>query len=165
MPLSGSISIEGLADLADVPAPILSRVVRMTAAAGFLQEPVAGFVAHTSLSTTFMTELSYFDAVMFLANHVAPSALNLTSVQQKLDDPAQPLAWKNVTNPSASALGSKSSFASICADDPQLSRQRLAYRNSMADLDDNLESLLGQINWQSLGNSTIVHVSSLACHK
>ena len=163
MPLSGSISIEGLADLADVPEPILSRVVRMTATAGFFLEPLAGFVAHTPLSASFMTELSYFDAVMYLANNVAPSALDLTSVLHKLDGPVQSSSRRSMTSSSASVFSSEPSFASACADDPQLSRRRLAYQNSVAVLDDSLTSLLDQMNWQSLGNSTIVHVSSLAC--
>jgi predicted transcriptional regulator len=66
IPLSGSVSIQELADLADVPELILSRTVRMIATAGFLQEPEPGFVAHTALSASFSTELSYFDAAMYV---------------------------------------------------------------------------------------------------
>ena len=161
VPLSGSISIEGLADLADVPELILSRVVRMIATAEFLQELQAGFVAHTSLSASFMTELFYFDAVMFLANNVAPSALDLTSVLQKLVKTVPPSSRKNVISSPTSALDSDRSFASACANNPQLSRQWSAYQNNMPASDDRLASLLSQLNWQSLGESTLVHVSGL----
>ena len=64
IPLTGSVSIEELAQLADVPEIMLSRVVRMIATSGFLCEPQPGFVAHTPLSASFSTDLSFFDAAV-----------------------------------------------------------------------------------------------------
>ena len=115
----------------------------MTATAGFLHEPQLGYVAHTPLSLPFTTELSYFDAAMFLANRVAPSALDLTSVTLKQD------------------IGSRSprSFALDCAQEPQLNRQWLAYCHSVGSTENDLAALLNLLNWQSLGEASVVHVS------
>ncbi len=157
VPFTGSISIEELADLADVPETILSRVVRMTATAGFLQEPQPGHIAHTPLSAQFTTELSHFDAAMFLANTIAPSALNLNLVSQKVDAKLQS------TTPSASAymaaLNTPQPFALACTDGTQLSRQWSAYSQTIGIGDDSLGALLDVLNWKSLGGASIVHVS------
>jgi hypothetical protein len=155
--------MEELANLADVPEYILSRVVRMTATAGFLHEPQLGYVAHTALSSSFTTELTHFDAAMFLANKVAPSALQLTSVTEDLDELAQSAFFKK-SNSSAYmvALNTPRSFDLDCAEVPQLNRQWLAYRHSVGILDDSVTALLGLLNWQSLGDSSIVHVSGSA---
>lgn len=138
VPLSGSVSIEELADLTDVPRSILSRVVRMTATAGFLHEPKPGFVAHTSLSSSFSTELNHFDAAMFLCNNVAPSALRLASVTQSQN--------LNSQHP---------------VDGPQQNRQWSAYDHSLGGLNDSLTTMLSQWNWQSLGEASIVHVGGV----
>lgn len=134
----------------------------MTATAGFLHEPDIGYVAHTPLSASFTTELSYFDAAMFLANNVAPSALNLTMATRKLDEVLQPFSSRNVvSNADILGVNSPHSFASACAEGPQLSRQWSAYCGSVAVSDDTLTSLFNQLNWQGLGEATIVHVSDL----
>jgi hypothetical protein len=163
IPLRESISIEELANLADVPEYILIRVVRMTATAGFLHEPQLGCVAHTALSSSFMSELTHFDAAMFLANNMAPSALHLASVTEEVETityPASPK--KDISSAYMVALNSPRSFALDCAQKPQLSRQWLAYRHSVGILDDSVTALLDVLNWQSLGEASIVHVSGPA---
>ena len=143
--------------MANVPDLILSRVVRMTATAGFLREVQPGFVAHTDLSAAFSTNLSYFDAAMFLSNHIAPSALHLTSVSRMYDDTPQP-AFARGGDDSAYELTRTPSFASMGAEDPRLQRQWSAYRNSIVGLDQSPISLLQQLDWQSLGKGVVVYV-------
>lgn len=75
IPLHDKIPAHELADLVGVPERQLSRVVRMTATAGFLCEPQPGYISHSPLSAPFITDLSYLDATMFLAGTVAPAAL------------------------------------------------------------------------------------------
>lgn len=149
VPLNDSISLEELADLADVPEHTLSRVIRMTATAGFLQEPQLGHVAHTPLSSSFTTELVYFDAAMFLANKIAPLALDLASGDQKLTN-------KGVNT---TLMRNPQSFDTQRAQEPQLNRQWLAYRHSVGSMDNDLVALLNLLNWQSLGEASVVHVS------
>ncbi|ROV99515.1 hypothetical protein VMCG_06382 [Cytospora schulzeri] len=64
-----------LADLVNVPATQLQRVVRLITA-GFLQEPHpgSGEVAHTELSASFVTHFPNLEAAMFLGGTAAPAA-------------------------------------------------------------------------------------------
>ncbi|CAE7178409.1 hypothetical protein CFE70_005864 [Pyrenophora teres f. teres 0-1] len=148
VPLSDSISLDELAELADVPEHTLSRVVRMTATAGFLQEPQLGYVAHTPLSLAFTNELLYFDAAMFLANKVAPSALDLTPFEQK----------PNQGGLNMVGMRSFDSFATHRAQEPQLNRQWLAYCHSVGSTHNDLGALINLLNWQSLGDASVVHI-------
>ncbi|KAL6702828.1 hypothetical protein ACN47E_000914 [Coniothyrium glycines] len=151
IPLKDSMSLEELAHLADVPEPTLSRVVRMTATAGFLQEPQLGHVAHTTLSSSFTTDFSYFDAAMFLANKVAPGSLDLASFEHDTDMDSGRMA----------AVAGAAQAARMYAprtQEPQLARQWLAYRHSVGSADNDLSSLLTLLNWNSLGKATIVHI-------
>ena len=91
----------------------------MTATAGFLHEPEPGYVAYTALSASFSTELSYFDAAMFLSNNVARSSLHRTSITQKQDEMPQPASfWNDISSAYMTALNSPHSFASACAEGP-----------------------------------------------
>ncbi|KAF2024546.1 toxin biosynthesis regulatory protein AflJ [Setomelanomma holmii] len=154
VPLNDSISLEELAELADVSEPTLSRVVRMTATAGFLQEPQLGHVAHTPLSSSFTNELMYFDAAMFLANRVAPSALDMTLFPQKQDTGSSSLV----------ALKYAQAFASDRAQEPQLNRQWLAYCHSIGDMKLDVTPLLNVLNWHSLGGASVVHTLAQVSH-
>ncbi|EMD93908.1 hypothetical protein COCC4DRAFT_31081 [Bipolaris maydis ATCC 48331] len=144
IPLDDTISLEELANLADVPERTLSRVVRMTATAGFLYEPKHGHVAHTSLSLSFTTELSYFDAAMFLASKVAPASLDLTSFANEQD---------------GSAAGLQSSrLLEFVSQEPQTNRQWQAYRQSMGSMSYQLAYLPNLLNWRSLGDACVVDI-------
>ncbi|KAL9066490.1 MAG: hypothetical protein Q9161_007553 [Pseudevernia consocians] len=83
IPLGGSIPAKEVADLAGVPETQLCRVVRMTAIAGFLHEPRPGHIAHTALSAPFVTNLSFLDTTMFLAEIAAPTALHMATATQR----------------------------------------------------------------------------------
>jgi hypothetical protein len=71
--------MEEIAELAGVSGNQLSRIVRMTATAGFLHKPQPGRIAHTPLLAPFVNNLSYLDAAMFLAKTAAPTALYMTA--------------------------------------------------------------------------------------
>lgn len=121
----------------------------MTATAGFLHEPKLGHVAHTSLSSSFTDELLYFDAAMFLANRVAPSALDTTLLSQEQDAGGISMA----------AYKSVQTFAAQRAQEPQLNRQWLAYCHSVGSMKHDVTTLLNLLNWHSLGEASVVHVS------
>ena len=156
IPLSGSILAKDVADLAGVPETHLWRVVRMTATAGFLQESSPGHIAHTALSAPFVTNLSFLDATMFLAETVAPTALHMATATQR---------YARLESPSESAysiaFNTPQPFEAACVERTRLHRQWSAYRRCTGDIDDSVTELLGRLNWLSLGNACIVDVSSL----
>ncbi|KAK6073704.1 O-methyltransferase [Seiridium cupressi] len=92
IPLDRSVPMEDIAELASVPRGHLTRVVRLTATAGFLQEPSTetGRVAHTPLSTHFVTKLSYLDAAMFISDLAAPTALQMTKATKRFGQSRNP---------------------------------------------------------------------------
>ena len=156
IPLSGSIPAKEVADLAGVPETHLCRVMRMTATAGFLHEPQPGHISHTALSAPFVTNLSYLDATMFLAETAAPTALHMataTKRQGHLESPSD----------SAYSIAFKTSqpFQVACVERSRLQRQWSAYSRCAADMDDSVTELLGRLNWRSLGSACIVDVSLL----
>lgn len=152
--LNSSVPIKDVADLAGVPETQLCRVVRMTATAGFLHEPQPGHVAHTALSEPFVTKLSFLDAAMFLAETAAPVALQMAAATQRHGYPDGP-------SESAYALVFKTSqtFQVRCEQRSKLQRQWSAYLRCVEEMGDNAIELLGQLDWQSLGNACIVDVS------
>ena len=153
IPLSGSISVQEVADLADVPETQLCRVVRMTATAGFLREPQPRHIAHTALSAPFVTNLTFLDAIVFLADTAAPTALHMAAATQR----------HGHQSAYSAAFSTSQSFQSACAERTRLQRQWSAYRRCSGDVNDGVTELLTQLNWHSLGNACIVDVS-LACH-
>lgn len=116
----------------------LTRIIRLTATAGFLQEPKPGNVAHTPLSAPFVANPSFLDAVMFLAESVAPAALQMA-------------------NESAYNLGPNTtkSFHTLCNEQPKLSRQWSAYLQHAAGLyaADSVVDILAQMDRYTIGNT------------
>ncbi|KAK5713213.1 hypothetical protein LTR15_011576 [Elasticomyces elasticus] len=157
VPLSGSVAFEELATLASVPELILSRMVRLSATAGFLREVQPGVVAHTDLSAAFSTQLSYLDATLFLSRHITPSALQLTS--GCLTDETAPTGSVGNSSGSARDLIRTPSRASFDGRDSRIRfRQWSAYKNSMVGVDDSASTLLQQIDWKSLGKGVVVYI-------
>ena len=158
IPLSGNIRSKEVADLVGVPEMQLCRVVRMMATAGFLQEPRPGHVAHTALSAPFVTNLSFLDATMFLAETAVPTAMHMATATQRDDHPVSPS-----DSPYSLAFKTSQSFHSACVEQTRLQRQWTAYRRCAGDMDDSITDLLGRLNWHSLGSACIVDVSLLRC--
>lgn len=147
-----------IADLAGVEELMLCRVAHMTATAGFLHEPRPGHIAHTALSAPFVTNLSFLDATMFLAETVAPSSLQMpTSTQRHRERAASTDSAYSV------AFGTSQPFHSACIDRSKLQRQWSSYNRFTGDVDTSLNELLGRLNWRSLGSACIVEVSFLCC--
>ncbi|KAJ3477153.1 hypothetical protein NLG97_g8912 [Lecanicillium saksenae] len=149
IPLSGAVSFEEIADLAHVSERHLTRVVRMTATAGFLHEPQRGTVAHTPLSAPFVKNLNLVDAVVFLGRCAAPGALAMPSVTCASDQEGSRIT--NSTN-LAAALSSQSESAEVS----KLQRQWEAYRSCVEKDEDNFTNLLGRLKWSCLGGTRVV---------
>lgn len=145
-----------VADLAGVPEAQLCRVVRMTATASFLHEPQPGHIAHTALSAPFVTNLSFLDAAMFLAETAAPTSLQMAVATQRRGD-LEP----SIDSAYSVAFSTSQPFNSACTNRSRLQRQWSAYYRYAGDADVSVTELLGRLNWRSLGSACIVDVSFL----
>ncbi|KAL4931567.1 uncharacterized protein BDV17DRAFT_239850 [Aspergillus undulatus] len=156
IPLSESVPIKDVADLAGVPESHLSRIIRMTATAGFLQEPQPGQVAHSALSAPFVSKPSYLDAAMFLAGTIAPAALQMPVATQRFGPTLRP----NETAYNL-AFNNAATFASTCEQRPKLQRQWPAFlRYATKSTDDRVTDLLSRLDHFRRGNISIVEVGA-----
>ncbi|KAK3680673.1 hypothetical protein B0T22DRAFT_473259 [Podospora appendiculata] len=157
IPPEGSVPIEDLADLAGVPAGQLGRIVRLMATTGFLRELEAGSVSHTPLSAHFIPGQGLLDATMFMAELVAPTALQMPSATQRFgasrsaNETAYNLAH-HTTRP----------FHAAQRERAKLSRQWSAYLSHAAGLhdEDDIVDVFSQLNWNNLGSASIVEVNA-----
>lgn len=154
IPLSGTVPLQDVADLAGVPEGHLLSVVRMTATAGFLHEPQPGHVAHTALSAPFVTRLTYLDAAMFLAETAAPTALKLAAATKHHGRSDKPAASAYTI-----AFNTSQAFNSAYEQRPKLQRQWPAYLRCTGDMDEGITEILTRLAWPSLGNACVVDVS------
>ncbi|KAL5341614.1 histidine phosphatase superfamily [Aspergillus crustosus] len=156
IPLTGNVPIKDVADLAGVPEGHLTRVIRMTATAGFLQEPQPGFVAHSALSAPFVTKPSYLDAVMFLASTATPAALQMPAATQRFGQSLR--ANETAFN---LAFNTPVTFASTTEQRPRIQRQWPAFlRYGTKDVDDRVTDLLSRLDHFRRGSTTIVEVGA-----
>jgi hypothetical protein len=131
----------------------------MTATAGFLREPCAGHVAHTTISAQFLSQTSYRDATMFLAEHAAPAALQMASRTRQLQG-----SEHLVDNPKAKdALTSshgRRTFQQVRERGPKFERQWAAYlkhtggENHIPNGD--VTEVLTRLDWSNLGSACVV---------
>lgn len=147
IPVTGSVPSKDVADLAGVSETQLRRVVRMTATAGFLFEPQPGYIAHTALSAPFVTNLSYLDATIFLAETAVPASLQM----------AKGSAMSSIVGSEAPTVSS--SLSSAYVSETKLQRQWSAYQLCTGDQDDGITEMLSRLNWHSLKNTCVVDVS------
>lgn len=156
-----SIPVEELASLADVEVSMLSRVVRLVATVGYLQEDKPGHVAHTALSIHFTTELPSLDAITLLASDIAPSALRLTSMTESHDKGTRQdsRSWTQ-TQSTGNSEASSSLSLSASPDRPQIRRQWAAYCQNMGSSESVLGVIISNLNWRGLGQASVVHVST-----
>ncbi|KAF7593896.1 hypothetical protein BBP40_010598 [Aspergillus hancockii] len=153
LPLGGSLALEDLAQLAGVPETQLSRVIRLTALGGFLQEPHPGQIMHTPLSTLFVSQRRFRDATMFLAECCTPSALRMAST-------TRPHAGTSTEVPCESAYSLAFStsvpFHKACSSTPRLQRQWSAFLQYTGNIDDKVTEVLTRLDWAHLGDCCIV---------
>lgn len=146
-----------------VPVGQLSRIIRLLATVGFLQEQKVGHVAHTSLSAQFVTSQSLLDASIFIAESAVPAALQMSIVTQR-SGAAQV--------PAETAIGAANQFESALQERFKLRRQWNAYLHYAAGLHQEEKEVLDvikRLNWSNLGSACIVEVSCfprvlLACY-
>lgn len=140
----------------------------MTAAAGFLQEPQLGHIAHTELSAQFVMKPSYHDAVMFLSDTAAPAALHMVKAMQ-LFGHGQGVGGRG-SGDSAYNLwqGTAVPFATMCEQQPQLRRQWPAYLKHVMAMregcgEDILKSLgcFDRLDSSSSTTTTVVEVCKM----
>lgn len=131
----------------------------MTASVGFLREPQPGYIAHTVLSAPFVSNPSYLDAAILLAETAGPAALHMTAATQRCMD-------GHSDGPETSAYNlahnTSQTFQSACEQRPRLRRQWHAYLRHTGAEDDGVIELLRRLDWFSLSNAYIVDVSEAA---
>lgn len=157
IPLDGSAATSDIADIAGVPEDQLTRIVRMTATAGYLRQPEPHQVAHTALSTAFVEQSSLLDAALFFSEVAAPSSLHMTAATQHYGRSRRP-------EETAYNLAFESSmpFCSAAKQRLRLQRQWAAYvRYCAGGTKKDYLDIISQYNWGSLGNATVVEVSCL----
>ncbi|OKL55381.1 hypothetical protein UA08_09362 [Talaromyces atroroseus] len=157
IPLDGSISIRDLADLAGVPKTQLSRIIRLTATSGFLQEPIANHVSHTPLSAQFMVNQSLLDAAVFMAEFAAPAALHMPMATERFGSPKSPTETAYNL-----ALNTMRPFNVAIQERHKLGRQWSAYLHQAVGLHQEKEivDMLSQLKWSNLGNASIVEIGA-----
>jgi putative SOS response-associated peptidase YedK len=144
-----------VADVAGVPEMQLSRVVRLTATAGFLREPRPGYIEHTPLSAPFVTKLSYFDAAMFIAETAAPAAMQMAAATRH-----QEQSTNGATrSPFMLTSDTLQTFQTAHDQRPKLQRQWSAYLMCTGDCEDGVTEILRRLDWPSLGTACVVDVS------
>lgn len=132
----------------------------MVATHGFLQvkEPQGSMVSHTPLSTHFVTNQSYVDAVMFLAEVGLTSAMHMVDATHR----STTAGW-SASNESAYnlALSTRTPFHVARQETPRLARGFTAYLNHSAGLHfaEEMADMLCQLNWSNLGSSCVVEAS------
>jgi hypothetical protein len=155
VPLTGSICTSEVAGLAGILPGQLDLVVRMTATAGLLEPAKRGRVAHAQLSAAFVTDMSLLDATMFLAESAAPAALQMVAASQQ---------DQGVGSGGESAYcisqGASQSFEASYLQQERLRRQWFAFHQCTVYQGDSLIETLGQLNWGSLEDRSIVDVST-----
>ena len=149
--------IEDVAALSGVPEAQLARIIRLTATSGFLHEPQPALVAHSASSAQFVTNPSYLDAAMFLAESAAPAALEMAAATQRFGEPHRP-------NESAYsvALSTTKPFHTALQERTKLHRQWFAYLRHAGGLHaaEQVTDVLTQFDWTnaSSGSSLVVEV-------
>ncbi|KAJ5698552.1 hypothetical protein N7462_000557 [Penicillium macrosclerotiorum] len=153
LPLEGSFPVKDLAQLCGVSETQLSRVLRLTATSGFLQEPQPGQIMHTHLSSSFVSQRRFRDATLFIAECWTPSALRMASVTHPQGN------TPHVSSPECAynlAFSTPTTFRTACSLAPKLQRQWSAYLQFTGYFDDNIVEVLTRLDWGNLGESCIV---------
>ncbi|ETS76958.1 hypothetical protein PFICI_10832 [Pestalotiopsis fici W106-1] len=151
VPLSGSVPIKDVADLAGVPVSQLAHVIRFMATAGFMKEPRRGEVAHTPQSAAFVTDPSFLDAGIFLAQVSARSARKM----------AQNSAISTLMGGDGANNGSdfdNGELLKSTSESPRVQREVTAYLHYVVNEVSDTANLLAQLDWRKLGSSSVVEI-------
>ncbi|KAF4206983.1 hypothetical protein CNMCM8927_004078 [Aspergillus lentulus] len=155
LPLTSSVRIPDLARLSGVPETQLARIIRFTATAGFLQEPQPGHIAHSPLSSLFVSRPSLRDAMMFLADSATPAALQMASATSRFGD----TVTSDTDTAYNIAFDHRDSFFFACEQRPKLHRRWSAYlQQTGSDASDLTRQVLARVDWFNLDNVSVVEV-------
>lgn len=155
IPIRGSVPLRDVAELTGVPELQLRHVVRMMTTAGFLREPTPGHVAHSALSTPFVSKPPFLDAAMFLAETAAPAAMKMTLASHRFGDSSR--ASESAYNV---AIESSVPFATACEQSAKLQRQWTAYMQyGMGDVRASMVDVLMRLHWARLEAALVVEVT------
>jgi hypothetical protein len=155
LPLTGSVSIPDLAGLSGLPKTQLARIIRFTATAGFLQETQPGHIAHSPLSSLFVSRPSLRDAMMFLADSATPAALQMASATSRFGD----TVTSDTDTAYNIAFDDRDSFFFACEQRPKLQRRWSAYlQHTGGDASDLTRQVLSRLDWFNLDNVCVVEV-------
>nr|A0A411PQN9.1 RecName: Full=Agnestins biosynthesis cluster transcriptional coactivator AgnL9; AltName: Full=Agnestins biosynthesis cluster protein L9 [Paecilomyces divaricatus]QBG38879.1 transcriptional coactivator [Paecilomyces divaricatus] len=159
IPLDGSALMKDVSELIDVPENQLGRIVRMAATCGFLREPEPGHITHSALSASFVTNPSYLDAAMFLAETAAPAALDMVAATKQRLGSSEPASQNVVFDQGFFSAANKTQLR-------RLQRQWQAYlRHGMAHLCDITTDFLTCLEPLRMGNASIVEVGARSAER
>jgi hypothetical protein len=136
----------------------ICRIVRMSMTAGFLREPQPGYMAHSALSAAFVTNPSYFDAMMFLARIATPAALKMPLVtRQRSADLGERTTQNELRNTPASLANVLDPSETVS---PRLERQWHAYlRFGTGNVSDTATDILSCLEPLQGANASVVEVN------
>ncbi|KAG9239835.1 hypothetical protein BJ878DRAFT_530573 [Calycina marina] len=158
IPLTQEVAYTDLSDLTGVSATQIQRIVRITATVGFLCEPQAHYVAHTTLSREFIRRPSFLDALMFISDTMVPTAMCMAEATRQEAHPQH-----IDVSPYQIAMKSSSSLAAACESDAKLQRRVSAFQRLAARSRANaVTHLLSCIDWETLGQGTVVEVNAVS---
>ncbi|KAG6171624.1 hypothetical protein E4U51_008414 [Claviceps purpurea] len=150
IPLSQEVPIQDVANLSNVPEQQLAQMIGLTARCGFLIEPRRGYVAHTPLSASFVTDPSHLDAAMFLAEQAAPAALKAATATQRFTE-------SHTNNETAFSLATRTKvpFEAAQEQSPRLSRQWAAYLHHAGGLPEDhvLADAMTKLHWSNISKA------------
>ena len=157
IPQQQSVPIQDVADISGVPIDQLIRSIRVATTAGFLREPLPGYVEHTPLSKQFIRKPFLSDAVAFLCDTALPAAMQMgKATRLQLQSPNIRQSAYNLVSQTSMTLGAE------CEQQPKLKRQVAAYeRLRSQSVDDGATEVLSSLDWTSLGDATVVQVSRI----
>ena len=156
VPLEEQIAYASLAALCSVPEAQLKSVARMAMTARLLQEPIAGYVAHSALSRQFATQPHLIAWAMYMTTTSEPTAAKMAEQTARwgLTSAANKTAF-NV------AFDTDLPFFAHTAQSPARSQQFADYMQSVTTSPGmHVKRLLAGFDWQALGTATIVDVSA-----
>lgn len=157
IPLHGSVPYSEVAMVAGVPDAQLKSVARMAMLSNFLREPVPNEVGHSATSALFVTNPGMLDWALFMAAETAPGAMVFVEATERWGSTSQ----RNQTAFNI-ARNTDRTFLDYVNQDPDLSKKFAAYmKNLLSSEGTSLRHLLNGFDWASLGEATVVDVSSL----
>ncbi|KAG0644952.1 O-methyltransferase [Hyphodiscus hymeniophilus] len=144
VPLQGSVPYSDIASMCNVPVRTLRSVVRLAMTANFLCEPVVGEVAHTSISSQFVTKPAYPGWMKFMTEFYMPVSCKFVEATEKWGTSVR----KDQTAVNL-AMGTELSSFDYITGNRDLSRKFAAYMKGVqASEGTNIRYILTSFDWR-----------------